>query len=390
MTTSRLSKPTSGVSGISGNGSSVAVVDAAEDTRFSGASCATGIRGGDSIVAMKHGSGGRAMRRLIRDTLTRGFLDAPVDGVGLAAFDDGAAVRIAEDKWLVVTTDSHVVHPIVFPGGDIGRLSIAGTVNDLAMMGVTEPTGLTCAVILEEGFPIDLLEEIQQSMQEACREAGVTVLTGDTKVMGRGEVDGIVINTTGVGITGRVVPDSDVRAGDWIIVTGSIGDHGVALMATRNGFEMEGDLRSDVAPINTLVRRALDAEAAGAGRIVAMKDPTRGGLASALYEMAEKGGVGIMIREYDVPITESVRAAADMLGLDPFHIANEGKAVIVVRGSREDAELVVAALRSHPLGERAAVVGEAMEQHRGRVILDTGLGKRIVAEPEGEPVPRIC
>jgi hydrogenase expression/formation protein HypE len=204
-------------------------------------------------------------------------------------------------------------------------------------------------------------------MQEACGEAGVTVLTGDTKVMGRGEVDGIVINTTGVGITARVVPDSDVRAGDWIIVTGSIGDHGVALMATRNGFEMEGDLRSDVAPINTLVRRALDAEAGGAGRIVAMKDPTRGGLASALYEMA-----------------------ADMLGLDPFHIANEGKAVIVVRGSREDAELVVAALRSHPLGARAAVVGEAMEQHRGRVILDTGLGKRIVAEPEGEPVPRIC
>jgi hydrogenase expression/formation protein HypE len=330
------------------------------------------------------------MRRLIRDTLTRGFLETPVDGVGLSAFDDGAAVRIGEDSWLVVTTDSHVVHPIVFPGGDIGRLSIAGTVNDLAMMGVTEPTGLTCAVILEEGFPMERLEEIQQSMQDACREAGVTVLTGDTKVMGRGEVDGIVINTTGVGITSRVVPDSDVRPGDWIIITGSIGDHGVALMASRNGFEMQGDLRSDVAPINTLVRRALDAESAGAGRIVAMKDPTRGGLASALYEMAEKGGVGIIIREYDVPVTPSVRAAADMLGLDPFHIANEGKAVIVVRGSRKDAELVVAALRSHPLGERAAVIGEAMEEHRGRVILDTGLGKRIVSEPEGEPVPRIC
>jgi len=345
-------------------------------------------RGGH--VGMKHGAGGTAMRRLIAETLTRGFVDAPLPtpgSIGLAAFDDGAALQIAPDQWLVLTTDSHVVQPIEFPGGDIGRLAIAGTVNDLAMMGATEPLGLTCGVIIEEGFSLETLERVQRSMQAACAEAGVSVVTGDTKVMRKGELDGLVVNTAGVALTRRVVRDAGLAPGDLLIVTGSIGDHGMALMAVRNGFEIEGDLTSDVAPINTLVRAALQVVP---GAIVAMKDPTRGGVAGSLHEMATKGGVGILVREQSVPVKPAVRALAEMLGIEPLHVANEGKAVIGVRGGMAVAERVLAALREHPLGRDAAIVGEALAEHVGRVIVDTGLGRRLVSEPEGEPLPRIC
>jgi hydrogenase expression/formation protein HypE len=336
-------------------------------------------------VTLAHGAGGAAMRRLIARSLAVDFPDPSGEtAVGLQDMDDGAALRIG-DQWLVVTTDSHVVHPIVFPGGDIGRLAVSGTVNDLAMMGAVSPLALTSAVIMEDGFPLDQLERIQRSMVGACREAGVTVVTGDTKIMGRGELDGIVINTTGVGLAWDVVTDRGLRPGDRIVVTGSIGDHGVALLAERFGLAFDDDLRSDVAPINGLVARALEAVP---GAVTAMKDPTRGGLASALHEMAEKSGVGIEIEERRVPVATAVRSAADVLGLDPFHIANEGKAVLGVRSEAADA--MVSALRTHPLGRDAAVVGMCVAGNSGRVILDTGLGRRLVSEPEGEPLPRIC
>lgn len=338
----------------------------------------------DEIVTLKHGAGGRAMRALIEEVLAAGFVDDPVDGIGLAAMDDGAALRIG-DRWLVITTDSHVVKPVFFPGGDIGRLSIAGTVNDLAMMGATDVLGLTSAVILEDGFPRSDLEKLLRSMRETAREAGVRVVTGDTKVMGRGELDGIVINTTGIAFAERVVPDAGLSPGDRILLTGPIGDHGIALMAARRGFAFDADLRSDVAPVNGLIRLALGA----AGQaITAMKDPTRGGVASALHEMAEKSKVGIVVEEARVPVTPAVRSAAEILGLDPFHIANEGKAILGVRP--EAAETVLDLLRSHPLGRKGAIVGTCIEDHVGRVILDTGFGRRLVTEPEGEPLPRIC
>jgi hydrogenase expression/formation protein HypE len=338
----------------------------------------------DQRIGLKHGAGGRAMRALIEELFVKGFSEAPVDGIGLGAMDDGAALRVG-DRWLVITTDSHVVHPVFFPGGDIGRLAVAGTVNDLAMMGATQVLALTCAVILEEGFARSDLERIQESIRSTCREAGAVIVTGDTKVMGRGELDGIVLNTTGIGLTDRVVPDSGLSPGDRILITGTMGDHGFAILALRKGLELDGDLRSDVAPLNDLIARAL---AAGGSALTAMKDPTRGGLSSALHEMADKSGVGIVLDERAVPVSPVVGAAADLLGIDPLHIANEGKAVLGVRADAADRVLV--ALRSHPLGEQAAIVGTCIAEHAGAVILDTGFGRRLLSEPEGELLPRIC
>jgi hydrogenase expression/formation protein HypE len=333
-------------------------------------------------IGLKHGSGGRAMRQLIEEVFLP--LASPVDGIGLDALDDGAALRVG-DRWLVVTTDSHVVKPIFFPGGDIGRLAVCGTVNDLAMMGATEPLALTCAAILEEGFPRADLERIVASMREAAAEARAPIVTGDTKVMGKGELDGVALNTAGVALAERVVTDAGLRAGDRLIVTGDVGDHGMAIMSRRHDLRLDGDLRSDVAPLNGLVREALRA---GGEDVVAMKDPTRGGVAGVLHEMAAKGKVGIVLEEAAVPIRDEVRAASEMVGIDPLLVANEGKAVIGVRA--RSAEKVLAAIRAHPLGRNAAIVATAVPERPGTVILDTGFGRRILAEPEGELLPRIC
>jgi hydrogenase expression/formation protein HypE len=333
-------------------------------------------------ITLKQGGGGRAMRALIEKLFVRDFAELPFEGVGVGAMDDGAAIRIG-DEWLVITTDSHVIHPIFFPGGDIGRLSISGTVNDLAMMGATRVLALTCSVILEEGFPVESLQRIQRSMVAACREANAPVVTGDTKVMGRGELDGIVINTCGIGLTRTLIRDNGLSAGDKIIVTGSIGEHGLAVMAKRHGIDFEADLVSDVAPLNSLIAPLMLTNA-----ITAMKDPTRGGVASALHEMASKSGVGIVLQERAIPLTPAVRSVGELLGIDPLHVANEGKALIGVRADSAGAVLDV--LRAHPLGRRAAIIGTCVSERPGSIILDTGFGRRLLAEPEGEPLPRIC
>lgn len=338
---------------------------------------------GDERVTLTHGAGGGAMRELVGEVLTAGF---PDDGasVGLDASDDGAVLPIGDEN-LVVTTDSHVIQPPFFPGGDIGRLAISGTVNDLAVMGATDVRALTSAVVIEANYPKAKLRRIAESMATACEEAAAAVVTGDTKVMGNGEVDGVVINTTGVGVAEHVTPDSGLDPNDVIIVTGSIGEHGISLLAEREGIEFDADLGSDVRPLNDLLAEAL---AVGGDQIKAMKDPTRMGLAGSLNEMATKSGVGIEIREERVPVPSDVKGAGEMLGLDPFQIANEGVAVLGV--APQIAEDVLAAIRNHAKGADAAAIGKAIDDHHGRVILDTGIGNRYLREPAKEPAPRIC
>ena len=238
--------------------------------------------------------------------------------------------------------------------------------------------------MIEEGFPRADLVALQRSMRETAAEANAPIVTGDTKVMGRGELDGIVLNTTGVALTQRLIRDSALQPGDTLIVTGTIAEHGFAVMAARHGLALEGELRSDVAPIGGLIRDALRA---GGPAIVAMKDPTRGGVASVAHEMASKAGLTILLDEAAIPVTDAARAASELLGIDPLHVANEGKAVIGVRG--DAVESVLAALRAHPLGRNAAIIGRCLEG-RPSVVLDTGVGRRLLVEAEGEPLPRIC
>lgn len=324
------------------------------------------------------------MRQLITDVFATTFDPSPHAEIGLDALDDGAVLRIGEGR-LVVTTDSHVVSPAFFPGGDIGRLAICGTVNDLAVMGATAPLGLTSAIVIEEGYPFADLIRIRDSMVQACREAHTTVVAGDTKVMGRGEVDGIVITTTGFGFANPVITDCGLRPGDVIIVTGFIADHGLAVMSKRHKLELDPTPQSDVAPVNLLVSQIIDV---AGDHIGAMKDPTRGGVASALHEMAEKSNVGIDLDEAAVPVTPAARAVSELLGIDPLHVANEGKVVFGVRAHA--ARAVMDVLRRTTHGADAAIIGRCVDEHPGMIVVDTGFGRRLLSEPEGELLPRIC
>ncbi len=338
------------------------------------------------VITTAHGAGGERMRSLIEDLIVPRF-DGTGDGstLGLSALDDGAVLPTGDGGDIVFTTDSHVVTPPVFPGGDIGRLAVAGTVNDLAVMGAQTDLALTCSLIVEEGVPISMIEGILDSMRETCEEAGCRIVTGDTKVMGSGELDKIAINTAGVGRVGTegFVTDRGMRPGDSIIVTGTLGDHGIALLAAREEFEFGTELRSDVAPINHLVRAAMDA-----GTVTAMKDPTRGGFAGAMIEMAEKADLGVAIDEPEIPVSPPVESAGEVLGIDPVQVANEGKVVMAVDPG--DADAVIAALQGLPGGEQATIIGEVTADHPGRVILDTGFGRRYLSALDGDPLPRIC
>lgn len=333
-------------------------------------------------ISLAHGAGGAAMMKLIADVVLKELSLKRAGSVGLDELDDGATLTVG-DKTLVLTTDSHTVKPLFFPGGDIGRLAISGTVNDLAVMGA-RPLAIACAVVLAEGFPIEDLRKICQSIDLTLREVGVPLITGDTKVMESRALDGAVITTTGIGVADAVVTDNGLRSGNKIIITGTIGDHGVAILAHREGIDLEADLRSDVAPIWETVEAALKV-----GGITAMKDPTRGGVAAALNEMASKAKVGVIIEESKIPITPAVRAASEMLGIDPLQITNEGKAIIGVDPKYCDD--VMAALEKTKYGKNACVVGEATAEHPGEVMLETVVGgHRIIESPIGDPAPRIC
>ena len=336
----------------------------------------------DTEVNMMHGAGGEVMGELLQ-TLTA-FKNNNAGGIGLESLDDGSTFTVG-DKTVVLTTDSHVVKPLFFPGGDIGRIAVSGTINDLSVMGA-RPIALTCAMVIEEGFPIADLEKIVASMDEALGEVGASIITGDTKVVEKGSIDGIAINTAGVGVVENyLIRDKNLQVGDKIIVSGNLGDHGMAIVSYREGFDLGDQLKSDVAPLWKMIEGAI--LAGGKGAIHAMKDPTRGGFAACMNEMARKAGVKVVVHEEAVPIRESVASAGGLLGIDPLQVANEGKCVMGV--APEAAEMILEALHAHPYGKDARIVGEVVEG--SGVVMLTRIGsERFIEPPMGDPVPRVC
>lgn len=338
----------------------------------------------DGRVDLGHGAGGRAMQQLIAQLFARAF-DNPELGRG----DDGAVLPApAPGERLVMATDGHVVSPLFFPGGDIGSLSVHGTVNDLAVMGA-RPLWLAAGFILEEGFPLADLARIVASMAGAARAAGVRIVTGDTKVVEQGKGDGVFITTTGIGAlpAGRDPGGARARPGDAVLVSGTLGDHGMAIMAQREALGFEPAIVSDSAALHGLVEALYAAVPAEA--IHVLRDPTRGGLASTLNEIATQSGVGMMLDERSIPVAPQVQAACELLGLDPLNVANEGKLVVIC--ATEAAEAALAALRAHPLGAVAARIGEVSADSRCFVQLRTTLGgRRMVDWLAGEQLPRIC
>lgn len=336
----------------------------------------------DTEVNMMHGAGGEVMGELLQ-TLTA-FKNNNAGGIGLESLDDGSTFTVG-DKTVVLTTDSHVVKPLFFPGGDIGRIAVSGTINDLSVMGA-RPIALTCAMVIEEGFPIADLEKIVASMDEALGEVGAAIITGDTKVVEKGSIDGIAINTAGVGVVENyLIRDKNLQVGDKIIVSGNLGDHGMAIVSYREGFDLGDQLKSDVAPLWKMIEGAI--LAGGKGAIHAMKDPTRGGFAACMNEMARKAGVKVVVHEEAVPIRESVASAGGLLGIDPLQVANEGKCVMGVAPAA--AEKILEALHAHPYGKDARIVGEVVEG--SGVVMLTRIGsERFIEPPMGDPVPRVC
>lgn len=331
-------------------------------------------------IEMNHGSGGRATAQLIESIFLKHFNNSLLRQGNDAALFDVAAGR------MVMSTDCHVVSPLFFAGGDIGSLAVHGTVNDVAMMGAT-PLHLSAGFILEEGFSVADLERIVISMARAAHEAGVQIIAGDTKVVERGKGDGLFITTTGVGVVPENINISGDRArpGDLILINGPIGDHGIAILSQRENLAFDTVIESDSAALNGLVTAMVSA----VPNIHCLRDPTRGGLATTLNELARQSGVGMWINESAIPVRPQVRAACELLGLDPLYIANEGKLIAIC--AREDAEALLAAMREHPLGREAAIIGKVVESQHQMVQMETELGgQRVVDWLMGEPLPRIC
>lgn len=345
-----------------------------------GAVCPVPLQHNEKIV-LGHGSGGKMSHDLI-DHLFRQSFENPV----LAAGNDAGVVHVGNATRLAISTDSHVVWPLFFPGGDIGRLAVCGTVNDLSMMGA-RPLYLTAGFILEEGLDMALLARVVASMQSAAAEADVRIIAGDTKVVERGKADGLYINTAGMGelIHDGFIAGDKAQPGDSVIVSGPIGDHGIAVLAARGELGFEADVESDVAPLNHLVEAMVDAS----DHIHVMRDPTRGGVATTLNEIARQSNVAIVLDENAIPVRPSVIAASEMLGFDPLYIANEGRLLVIVAPT--DVEAVLAAMRSTRYGEEATVIGRVQATPQRRVLLKTSIGStRVVDMLAGEMLPRIC
>lgn len=347
---------------------------------IAGAVCAPPLTHTEQIV-MGHGAGGRMSQQLIQ----RAFLPA-FQNPALQAGDDAALVDLGLRQQLSISTDAHVVWPLFFPGGDIGRLAVCGTVNDVAMLGA-RPLYLTAGFILEEGLEMNTLQRVIASMQSAAQEAGVQIVAGDTKVVQKGKADGLYIATAGIGVIrpGANIGGAQAKAGDAIILSGSIGDHGIAVLGARGELGFQSEVQSDTAPLNHLIEAMLNASE----NIHVLRDPTRGGLATTLNEIATQSGVGIRLDEKSIPVRPEVGAACEMLGFDPLYIANEGKLVCFV--APEDADRVLKTMRGTKYGEDAVVIGEVTAEPPGRVLLKTAFGTtRVVDMLAGEMLPRIC
>jgi hydrogenase expression/formation protein HypE len=332
-------------------------------------------------IVMGHGSGGKMMTDLIR-----GVFRPPLSNPILQAENDAGVVQLTPTTTLAISTDAHVVSPLFFRGGDIGKLAVCGTVNDVAMVGA-DPQYLTASFILEEGLEISILEKVVASMQAAAEEAGVQVVAGDTKVVAHGEADGLYISTTGVGIPRPeiIIGSDQAQPGNLVILSGTMGDHGIAVLEARGELGFETQVESDIAPLNHLVAAMLDVSRG----IHVLRDPTRGGVASALNEIAQRSNVGILIKEEALPIKPPVQAACEILGFDPLYIANEGKLLAVV--DKTDAEDVLMAMRKSPYGEEAVIIGEIRDHPSDRLLLETRLGAtRVIDVLAGEMLPRIC
>ena len=351
-----------------------------ESVNIEGAVCVPALPHTEQIV-MGHGAGGRMSHQLIQKSFLPAFQN-PALNVG----DDAALVELELRQRLSISTDAHVVSPLFFPGGDIGKLAVCGTVNDVAMLGA-KPLYLTAGFILEEGMQMDTLQRVIESMRQAAEEAGVQIVAGDTKVVQRGKADGLYITTAGVGVIreGVAVSGANAKAGDAVILSGTIGDHGIAVLGARGELGFQSSIQSDVAPLNHLIEAMLDASP----NIHVLRDPTRGGLATTLNEIAAQSNVGIMLHEQTIPVHPEVNAACEMLGFDPLYIANEGKLVCFV--PREDAEKVLAVMKKTRYGEGAVIIGEVDEESKGRVLMKTAIGStRVVDMLAGEMLPRIC
>jgi len=354
-------------------------VEVEDGGNLPGASCPLPLMHHEQIV-LGHGSGGKLSAELLERVFLPAFRNPFLDKL-----DDQAVLQVNGSR-LAFTTDSFVVTPIFFPGGDIGRLAINGTVNDLAMSGA-RPLYLAAAFILEEGLSTEELRRIVQSMSEAARDAGVQLVTGDTKVVNKGKADKVFISTTGIGLVERPVHISADRAqpGDQIILSGYIGDHGMAILSQRENLEFEGVIESDCAALHGLVSDMLDVDP----EIHCLRDPTRGGVATVLNEIAGRSRAGMLLRETELPVRDTVRGACELLGLEPLYVANEGKLVAIVAPSR--ANTVVERMRQNPLGRDARIIGEVVADHPGMVLMETEIGgTRVVDTLFGEQLPRIC
>lgn len=331
-------------------------------------------------ILLDHGSGGRASHELVREIIYPYF-----DNAILAPMDDSAVVSFGDERF-AFSTDSYVVDPIFFPGGSIGNLALNGTVNDLAMCGA-QPLFMSAGFIIEEGFPIEDLQKILQHMQQAAQKAGVQIVTGDTKVVHRKAADKIFINTSGIGRIPDAVNLSGKNAapGDHIILIGTVADHGITILTQREGLRMDLPIKSDTAPLNHMVQKIIESSL----HVHTLRDPTRGGLATSLSEIAAQAGVGIKLYEPAIPIRSETKGACELLGLDPLYIANEGKLIACVAAA--DAETVLAAIRTSPYGQDAQIIGEVTAVHPGKVFMETTIGgTRVLQMLTGEQLPRIC